>query len=735
MRERFSDFWLSDNTKDKLEEGEELSAIELAQAKRSIADFVRIMTRQDIPVEYQEEGNDQSYTDGEVVTISPEVSKDGGGFDATVGVALHEASHIVKSDFDMLEKFQDDPCPLVSDEMVEAFEELVEKSDKWQELQEMLDQSPADVDLDEQDISPEEQAKNALHHIWNVVEDRWIDQWAYSVAPGYRGYYQKMYKRYWHSDDIAEAFCYDDKREEIVDRLRNANTGNLFSTGETVLDIIDDEIDDAPEQFAKMMKAARERLSSSDDTEEVKEDLIKKIAIRPTWNEYSYRVTNITNDSWNPDALPGLRKIHDILDVANIQRHKSSQDCLETAKEILWVILENAESMYVDPAFGVGSGDGDGESVPYEDFPEELQDALEDQLDQMQGNAGGELDEEMADKVESLEEAGIDEKEVGQSVGDGADRVSGGSDARPKSNSAASAGVRCVVIESISQGMIEKRQQVRIIRTSVDRQSKRAVQRGIEKGRVLGNRLKIRDERRETKFTRRRNGKLDSRLLAEIGHSSRLFYNLDIEEYKNGVIHISVDASGSMGGDKFEEAMQTCVAIAQAAQMIENIRAQISFRSTTNVGSETRPLIVVGYDSRRDTMATIKQFFPYMRASGTTPEGLCFEAIQDKILPSSQTRESYFVNLSDGKPNFRNNRGSGFGYGGNAALEHTARQIDKMRKKGVQILSYYIGGNSRDQDFRQMYKNDSRFIDVNDITGIKRTLNEKFLEQDSKVSA
>lgn len=651
MRNRFSDFWLSDNTTDKLDKGKELSPIELAQAKRSIAEFVRIMTRKDIPVEFMEEG-DQSYTDGETVTIGANVGEE--GFDPTVGVALHEASHICKSDFDMLDEFQkadeEGRAPdFVPQEFIDKIEPLLQKSDKFKEIEKEL--KSADPDYDESELDPENQATRALHHLWNVVEDRWIDQWAYSEAPGYRGYYQKMYKNFWNSEEIAEKLQGDEGRD---------------------LD----------------------------------------------WSSYSFRITNITNDASDLDALPGLRKIWNILDVANIERHETSWDCLETAKDIMRVVLENAESLYVDPAFGAG----DGEGTPYEDLPDDLQDMLEDQLDQMQGEAGEELDAETADQVETLEDAGIDTESVGEDIDDEYSPD-------PEGNDATAAGIDCVVIKSVSEGMTEDGK-IRIISSKSQRRSQRAVTNGFKKGRILGNKLKIRDERRNTKYTRKRSGRLDNRMLAEINYSPRIFYEEQLEEYKNGFIHISVDASGSMNGGKFEDAMENCVAIAKAADMIQNIRAQVSFRSTVSVGKETRPLIVLAYDSQREPIENVRRFFPYIQATGTTPEGLTFEAIQDEILPANQNRESYLVNLSDGKPNFR--EGEQMRYAGNQALDHTRNQIKQMRRKGVKVLSYYIGSGRKDKDFQRMYGEDSKFIDPTDITRIRKTLNEKFLEDDAK---
>lgn len=651
MNKRFSDFWISDNTKSKLDENRDLTALELAKAKRSISDFVRIMTKQNIPVEYREEEG-KSYTDGEKITIGADVRE---GFDATVGTALHESSHIVRSDFDMLDQFREadenGTAPdFVPQDIIDGIEPLLEKSDQYKEVEEKLKNEP-DFDYEEVDFSPEAQATRAIHHIWNVVEDRWIDQWAYNEAPGYKGYYRKMYKKYWHSDEMSE------------------------------------------------------KLQSDEGT-----DL--------DWSSYAFRITNISNPDWGPDALPGLRKIWDILDLNNIERHDSSWDCLDTAIEIMRVVLEHAEHLYIDPSFGAGEN-GEGDNA-FEDLPDDLQEMLEDQLEQMQGEAGEDLDQETAQEVDALEDAGVDETEVGESVSQ-----------KPSGNSSASAGIDCVIIESLSEAIIEQGNFRNIISESPNRKIRKAVDNGFKKGRILGNRLKIRDERRETRYSRKRSGSLDNRMLAEIGYSSDIFYTEEIEEYKDGFIHISVDASGSMSGSKFENAMETCVAISKAADMIENIRVQVSFRSRARIGNSTKPLILVAYDSKNSPIGSVRKFFPYLSSGGTTPEGLTFEAIQDKILPSNKERDSYFINLSDGMPNFHNHS-EDFGYAGEQALSHTRSQIRKMKKRGVQVLSYYIGQGNHDKDFVKMYGKDSRFIDPTDIMGVRKTLNKKFTEQDGK---
>ena len=88
-----------------LEKESKYDHFQLAQYQRAISNFVRIMTgRNDIVVQYNSKG--QNYTDGKTIAISPNIKEK--EFDTAVGLALHEASHILHSDFDMLKKVMDE---------------------------------------------------------------------------------------------------------------------------------------------------------------------------------------------------------------------------------------------------------------------------------------------------------------------------------------------------------------------------------------------------------------------------------------------------------------------------------------------------------------------------------------------------------------------------------------------------------------------------------------------------
>jgi len=168
------------------------------------------------------------------------------------------------------------------------------------------------------------------------------------------------------------------------------------------------------------------------------------------------------------------------------------------------------------------------------------------------------------------------------------------------------------------------------------------------------------------------------------------------------------------------------MAIAKACSMIENMDVVVSFRSADNVGGAREYLPVIGiiYDSRKDHLSKLVKIMPQVRACGTTPEGLCFAAIMNELVKASKGKDAYFVNMCDGMPWFAN-------YGGEEALNHTKQQVKKMRKEGIKVLSYFIGGNSygsQKEDFQTMYGKDSNFINTNNLVTLAKTMNNKFLE-------
>jgi len=122
--------------------------------------------------------------------------------------------------------------------------------------------------------------------------------------------------------------------------------------------------------------------------------------------------------------------------------------------------------------------------------------------------------------------------------------------------------------------------------------------------------------------------------------------------------------------------------------------------------------------------------FGGLRANGTTPEGLCFEAIQKEFLPSNNDMDSYFLNISDGQPYFP---GSGFYYGGDGAVKHTRKMVNMIEGMGIKTLSYFVSDGSYDnygeRDFKKMYGKGAKMIDVTSVSQISKTMNDLFLQK------
>ena len=87
--------------------------------------------------------------------------------------------------------------------------------------------------------------------------------------------------------------------------------------------------------------------------------------------------------------------------------------------------------------------------------------------------------------------------------------------------------------------------------------------------------------------------------------------------------------------------------------------------------------------------------FKYLTCSSTTPEGLCYEAIMDDMVHTTNDRESYFLNFSDGMPMYSNDA---MYYQGDEARNHTRDMVKKMRNMRIKVLLYFISsGMSQDR--------------------------------------
>ena len=74
-------------------------------------------------------------------------------------------------------------------------------------------------------------------------------------------------------------------------------------------------------------------------------------------------------------------------------------------------------------------------------------------------------------------------------------------------------------------------------------ENKKAIHDGLVKGTILGRKLQVRGESRETKWTRLDSGRIDKRLISELGFGNeRVFNTTFVRVLLRCFLHISVDA-------------------------------------------------------------------------------------------------------------------------------------------------------------------------------------------------
>jgi hypothetical protein len=665
--------------------------IALAGYRRAIANFVNIVTnRSDIKVRYQQNGN--SYTDGKTVTIGSKIDEK--NFDHVVGLALHEGSHILLSDFNFLRQLRQN--------------------------------IPHEIMMNGEDLGfTEGQVVGHLKNMLNYVEDRRIDYYVFTTSPGYKGYYHAMYDKYFHSPAITRAlknntFGDDPTLENYMNRIIN------FTNKESDLDALPDL-----RRIYKRIFSSVKHLDDMNGAFNVACDCLQMVYNNltplPEFDGTQVGATGQGGKAGGQGQGSGQSK-SDMLkqaaeQLANGDYH-GYQDTMDKIAETDWT-QQVKQDMSGQPMSNGGSEFSD--LTPNQ--AKTLTNALKRQKEFMnnQQKKVGRLTKKDASIVNAMEESGVTQVQVGGDVEQ--------SDYRSYSKNFTGS-TQVLFVKKVTQQMIDDNVFPSLFQSGgyYGGRTSQSVTNGKKLGTMLGKKLQVRSESRTLKNSRLDSGRIDKRLIAELGFgNSKVFQTTFVEQYNDAIVHISVDASGSMGGDKWRNTMTAVVAICKAASMISGLDVVVSFRTThhSNGRGSGQPLVAIGYDSRVDKFRKIEMLWPNLYAGGTTPEGLCYEAIMKDFVPSTSNRDSYFLNFSDGMPMF----GDGtFDYYGDEALQHTKRQVKEIIKKGISVLSYFVGDSDYDRarnmdDFKTMYGKDASFVDVTKVSSLAKTMNDLFLEK------
>lgn len=668
-----------------------VKSIKLNSYRRAVANFVKILTNKEIPVRF---AGASSYTDGKSVTISTDIKDD--NFDVTVGLALHEASHILLTDFSLL--------PILT-------------SGNHTEVEKRAIRFPNPND-----------GRMVAKELLNWVEDRRIDNYVFSTSPGYKAYYHKLYNYYFNNDKL------------VTKALKSKKFRNNKVMKSWMMHIVNmTNADFNPNAFAGLAEVTKivdlaniSRLKSTNDALDVVLAMMDVITQHLDWTPQTQKPQKPQEEQ---QAGPGEEG-----------DNEENED--------------NESEENEDPqGGGSGEGDGNEESEENEDgdgeedFTDEEIAEMENHLAKQKKFTNDENSKKSASnslnrKLEQVEKQGATIEQVGGKYTclnydvTGKEFIASAAtkdtlaEARKVANNAPWNSQEKKDAKALVDQLLEQKEMLDHNYFHNDNSTyTKAITDGLLMGQLLGRKLQMRNESRERVDNRLRSGKIDNRRLSAAGYGiESIFQQVTIDKYKKANIHLSLDGSGSMSGSNWENTVKLAASIAKAITYTSNVAMQISIRVTSCKGSGgTLPVNYFIYDSRKNTIRELQIILGSFGPGGMTPEGLCFESLlkKNQLVKSDSEMDSYFVNISDGGP------GGVGGYGGETAKEHTRAQINKMRNDlGMNILSYFMCSNYTLTDFAEtstgrmfqgMYGKAATQVKADNALQIAKTLNNMFM--------
>lgn len=643
-----SSFWMDDDSISTLESVKKLDTIELAKYQRVITNFVRILTKQSIPVEYRS-GND-SYTDSKTVVIGSSI--DSNKFDSVVGLALHEASHIKLTDFSVIPNLMTKLTELGYDSEVKT----------------LCEEFYTDI-----------------RTLVNLIEDRRIDYYVYTNSPGYKGYYQSLYDRYFNDPIVDKGLRSTEYRIPTMDSymFRMVN----FTNPNTDLDALP--------RLREIYRMIFKNVPTLENTTQVLDIAVKILLII---------VEEVKKASDNGEQQ---------------QEQQESQQGGESQN------IENDQSTNTQ----TNDQSTNTETKELEELTERQKDLLPKKIERQRKFLEGDVQKGRLTKKQKAEvdvfaknHAEIKEVEYESYYGNSRKQNVVVLRGMTSSNMSMIKNVQHNVEYFNSKGQYSE------FAHKLCEKRRKIVTDGVMLGKRLGRKLQVRNRERITEITRQKKGKVERRRLYALGADDyNVFNQIHIDKYNDAFLHLSIDGSGSMGGHPFDNSLLSAVAIAQMGSMT-NLDIQISIRYTDTISGKDVPIMWIVYDSRTDKLQSFLKKAHYLQSNGTTPEGLCFASIVKELPTGSDALETYFINYSDGMPWFQD-------YDGFRAIEHTRQQVMKMKSLGYKVLSFFVSDHNTNQanaDFKRMYGSDAKTIDVTSLVGLVKQLQQMFINKNDK---
>ena len=435
------------------------------------------------------------------------------------------------------------------------------------------------------------------------------------------------------------------------------------------------------------------------------------------WESYMFRIINMFNKNADSTALKCLPTIYKAVDLGNIGRLTSTKHSLELAITIYDLInmhfILNSKDKHQAQENRKGAKQN-------KTSREEIKKAFSKQEEFLKGNVHkSKVNKKEKQQIEAISRSKVDVKNVKATDNKGIEHTD----------------IPVHVIDGITPSIIESNLyevfgRVNLMHKQIDE--------GISKGKKLLRKLRIRNEQITLASKRLKSGKIDPRRIYAANFEDDLFYKIDRSNYKPISLHVTIDGSGSMEGTKWWQTLINTIALGYISLHMNNIDLTISIRTTGRDLTKSSmtaqvPLLILAFNSKKHTLADLKRLGHY-KTKGLTPEGMCLNALNEYIPNSSYYLDSYLINMSDGYPTFE--RYGKFTYKGEEAILDTAKAVKNIKKKGVNILSYFIQSSTTQtkeeelmENFQIMYGKEASFIDPKNMHEVTKTLNNLFLKQ------
>ena len=619
--------------------------------KRGVDNFVRALSKRDIPVKFMDRW-DTAATDFKTIFIPGNISAK--NFDIVIGLALHETSHNMYSvPFLDAKEFAD----YLKINQEKLYKHLTKKY-----------RSENDTTYNFESTLKQTYYKNVFFPILNIIEDRRIDNLVFQVAPGYRGYYQSLYNKYFINRGINDAIKKNKFSKETWDcyifHLTNFVNPNRKLDTLKYLRWLWNKVD---------LKNIN-RLKSSQDVTDLVFEIIEfletnTIPVEPIVDQDKKQNSGKSNKD-------GINQNDQSDEVGTNQNDQSNKDGID----------QNNQTIDQNKNFKSDESNKDYNNA---------KNLIVRDYEKVQGLSI--MCETSIRKIDILEQSKTTELEIKV---DG-DKVKVFEYFVPKNN-------KTVAVPGINSSELMRDE----------------YQRGYNIGKRLAKKLLVRNDDHTVVYSRLKRGNIDQRLIAEIGYGNEKIMKRAITTTSNpSFIHISIDNSGSMKGRKIQESIVTATAIAVACYITGSIDVQISLRSTTQASLKRTGtgeiFITYIYDSRVHDLNHLKFYMSRIKCTSTTPEGLVFGSILNQLNKIPNGIDKYFINISDGLPQC-------YGMHSWSIVEYTKKMVGAIRKSNTKILSYMI--QSKTEKFKEMYGKSAEYIDESNIFDIAKTINKQLLQ-------